>query len=77
MTKQPRVTVGLRLPPSTKAELGSLVGALKDKGESVRREDVVGALLRRAVAFTGDSKALDKLGADARAHRARAKTEGF
>jgi hypothetical protein len=77
MTKQPPVTVGLRLPPSTKADLGSLVDALKDEGENVRREDVVGALLRRAAAFAGNRKTMAKLGADARAHRARAKEEGF
>jgi hypothetical protein len=77
MTKQPPVTVGLRLPPSSKAELGTLVEALKNKGENPRREDVVGALLHRAAALANTPKALDKLGADARAQRTRAKTEGF
>jgi len=77
MAKQPKVTVGLRMGPTAKGELKTLVDALKIKGESPRREDVVGALLRRAQAVTKTQKELDKLGSEARAHRARAKLEGF
>jgi hypothetical protein len=77
MAKQPTVTCGLRLGPTAKSDLTTLVDALKGEGENPRREDVVGALLRRAQAYVGNPKEMRKLGDDARAHRTRAKAEGF
>ena len=77
MTKQPPVTVGLRLGPTAKGELTALVGALRGGGDKLRQEDVVGALLRRAHAAANNPNALAKLAADARAHRVRAAAEGF
>jgi hypothetical protein len=43
----------------------------------LRREDLVGALLHRAVRISKKRTDLDKLGADGRAQRARAKKQGF
>jgi hypothetical protein len=77
MAKRPPVTIGLRLPPSTKGELRRLRDALDDQGETVKQEDLVGALLHRAVALVGNKTAMLRLGRDARAHKAKAKTEGF
>lgn len=77
MTSQPKVTVGLRLCPSSKGELAALVEALKASGETPRQEDVVGALLHRAHSVIGDQKKLAALAADARAQRVRSKQEGF
>lgn len=74
---QAKVTVGLRLGPTAKGELLALLEALKNEGEIHRNEDIVGALVRRAQIIVGDKKALTKLGSDARAHRARAKSEGY
>lgn len=75
--KQPPVTVGLRLPPSSKSDLTTVLDALKARGEQLRREDLVGALLHRAVRISKKRTDLDKLGADGRAQRARAKKQGF
>jgi hypothetical protein len=77
MAKQPSTTVALRLPPSSKAELRAVLTALEDRGESVRQEDLVGALLHRAASFVGNDKELGRLGAETRAQRVRAKAEGF
>jgi hypothetical protein len=46
----------------------------KAAGSAVRQEDLVGALLRRATTLVGNAKALDKFGAEARAHRPRPPT---
>jgi hypothetical protein len=77
MAKQPRVTVGLRLPPSSKAEMRTVLEALADDGQSARQEDLVGALLHRAAALVSAQRDLRRLGADVRAQKARAKKEGF
>jgi hypothetical protein len=74
---RPPVNTGLRLPPSTKAELQAIVEALEDRGEKVRNDDLIGALIRRAFTAIGSAKSLNQLGHEARAHRARARAEGF
>jgi hypothetical protein len=74
---QPPANTALRLPPSTKGELLSVLGALKAQGESPRQEDLLGALLARAATVVGDESEMKRLGGEVRAHRAKAKAEGF
>jgi hypothetical protein len=74
---RPNPTLSLRLPPFTMAELKTLMGALEDEGVGLRQDDLVAVLLARATGFVGDKKALDKLGVEIRAYRAKAKPFGF
>jgi hypothetical protein len=77
MAQQPPVNTGLRLPPSTKAQVRALLDALRDEGETVKQDDLFGALIHRARSVVGNTKALARLGEELRAQRARARSEGF
>jgi hypothetical protein len=74
---RPNPTHSLRLPPFTAQELKDVVEALKNEGVGLRQDDLVAVLINRATAFVGDKKALDKLGAEIRSYRAKAKPLGF
>ena len=75
--RQTSASVALRLPPTTKAEMQALIDALNPRGEEPAREDLVGALITRAVAHVGNDRQLDALSRDARAHKARRRAEGM
>jgi hypothetical protein len=77
-TKRPSANTGLRLPPFTRTELQSILDALGARGETVKKQDdLFAVLIARATAFVGDAKALDELGSEIRAHRVKAKAVGY
>jgi hypothetical protein len=77
MPQQPSPNVALRLPPFSKDELIALVAALKDRGDGASQHDLVAVLVHRATSFVGNDKAMDKLAAEMRAQRARARAVGY
>lgn len=67
---RPPVNTGLRLPATAKADLASLLAALRNAGENASQDDLVSVLLARAVAVVSDADELGTLGEEIRAHRA-------
>jgi hypothetical protein len=74
---RPPVNTGLRLPPFTKADLAAVLKALEGRGETVKQDDLIAVLLKRATALVGNKPALDLLGQEMRFHRAKARKVGY
>jgi hypothetical protein len=73
----PGPNLSLRIPPFTKSELKAVIGALEDAGDSCRNSDLVAVLIGRVAAQVKTPRELQKLGADIRAYRVRAKPLGY
>jgi hypothetical protein len=74
---QLKPNVSIRLAPFAKDDLNALVSAVADEGQGCKQPDIVGALIGRAREALNDPNELERLAADVRAYRKRAKPLGF
>lgn len=75
--KRPSANTGMRLTPSAKKELKSLLDALKTRGWGNKQDDLVSVLLHRATALLDDTEEIDRLGNEMRLHRITAHETGY
>jgi hypothetical protein len=74
---RPSANTGMRLTPTTKEELSSLLGALAARGWGNKQDDLISVLLHRAAAVVGDVEEIDRLGNEMRLHRIAARDLGY
>jgi hypothetical protein len=67
----------LRLAPFAKRDLEALVRAIEAEGQGCKQPDVVAALVNRATTLIASQRELDRLVADVKAYRKKAKPLGF